>query len=57
MSSPLLISTTIVAAIFVVGLLGGVFWLLRQSQQLKLSELSAREKLIAREAELHNSAQ
>ena len=57
MSSPLLIGTTIVAAIFVVGLLGGVFWLLRQSQQLKLSELSAREKLIAREAELHNSAQ
>lgn len=36
----------------VLGLIALLIWSLRQAQQLKLSELSAREKLIAREAEI-----
>ena len=51
MNSPVIIVLSILAAI----LIGLLVWLLRQSQQLKLDELSSREKLLAREAELGNA--
>ncbi len=51
--NPLLITTI---AILTVLAIAGIVWLFRQSQQLKLSELSAREKLLAREAELSGTA-
>lgn len=51
MNSLLIIVVVIVIIVVVISLV----WLLRQSQLLKLSELSVREKLIAREAELANS--
>lgn len=41
----------------VLGLIALLIWSFRQSQQLKLSELSAREKLLAREAELQSLQQ
>jgi DNA recombination protein RmuC len=47
----------IVLTALVVTLIGILAWALRQSQQLKLAELSSREKLLAREAELGNAIQ
>jgi len=42
----------IILIVLVAMLIGILVWLLRQSQQLKLQELSSREKLLAREDEL-----
>ncbi|PCI74194.1 MAG: DNA recombination protein RmuC [SAR86 cluster bacterium] len=53
MNSPVVIALTLLA----VTLIGILVWALRQSQQLKLAELSSREKLLAREAELGNAVQ
>lgn len=53
MNSPVIIALTILTVI----LIGALVWVLRQSQQLKLTELSSREKLLAREAELGNAIQ
>ena len=47
----------IVLTALVVTLIGILAWALRQSHQLKLAELSSREKLLAREAELGNAIQ
>tara|TARA_B110000858_G_scaffold198006_1_gene261993 strand:- start:13217 stop:14608 length:1392 start_codon:yes stop_codon:yes gene_type:complete len=53
MISPIVITLIVLA----VALVGFLVWALRQSQQLKLAELSSREKLLAREAELANAMQ
>lgn len=53
MNSPAVIALTVLA----VTLIGTLIWVLRQSQQLKLAELSSREKLLARESELGNAIQ
>ncbi|GJM13826.1 MAG: DNA recombination protein RmuC [Pseudohongiella sp.] len=53
MNSPIVIALSVLLVVSVVVLV----WLLRQSQQLKLSELSSREKLTARESELANAIQ
>ncbi|MBL4582206.1 MAG: DNA recombination protein RmuC [Gammaproteobacteria bacterium] len=53
MNSPVVIGLIIIVVI----LTGILVWVLRQSQQLKLAELSSREKLLAREAELGNAIQ
>ena len=53
MNSPVII----VLCVLTVVLVGLLVWALRQSQQLKLVELSSREKLLAREAELGNVIQ
>lgn len=53
MNSPAVIALTVLIVI----LIGILVWMLRQSQQLKLAELSSREKLLAREAELGNAIQ
>ena len=53
MSSPIVIALTVLA----ITLIGVLVWVLRQSQQLRLAELSSREKLLAREAELGNAIQ
>lgn len=53
MNSPAVIALTVLA----VTLIGILIWALRQSQQLKLAELSSREKLLARESELGNAIQ
>jgi len=53
MNSPVVIVLTILAII----LIGILAWMLRQSQQLKLAELSSREKLLARESELGSAIQ
>ncbi|MBL4727765.1 MAG: hypothetical protein JKY40_00065, partial [Gammaproteobacteria bacterium] len=51
-------SPVVIALIVIVVILTGILvWVLRQSQQLKLAELSSREKLLAREAELGNAIQ
>ena len=51
---PLVISAI---AIPTVALIAVLIWAFRQSQQLRLAELSAQEKLLAREAELANAVQ
>ena len=53
MNSPVII----VLCVLTVILVGLLVWALRQSQQLKLVELSSREKLLAKEAELGNVIQ
>ena len=53
MNSP----TVIALFVLITVLIGLLVWALRQSQQLKLVELSFREKLLAREAELGNAIQ
>jgi len=51
MNSPVIIALCVLTVI----LIGFLVWALLQSQQLKLAELSSREKLLAREAELGNA--
>lgn len=51
---PIVIS---VAALPTVALIAVLIWSFRQSQKLRLAELSAQEKLLAREAELGSAAQ
>ena len=53
MNSPIIIALCVLTVV----LIGLFVWALRQSQQLKLAELSSREKLLAREAELGNAIQ
>jgi DNA recombination protein RmuC len=53
MNSPIIIALCVLTVV----LIGLLVWALRQSQQLKLAELSSREKLLAREAELSNAIQ
>jgi DNA recombination protein RmuC len=53
MNSPAVIALIVLAVI----LIGILVWALLQSQQLKLTNLSSREKLLAREAELGNAIQ
>ena len=53
MNSPVII----VLCVLTVILVGLLVWALRLSQQLKLVELSSREKLLAKEAELGNVIQ
>lgn len=53
MNSPTIIAFIVLTAV----LIGLLVWALRQSQQLKLVELSSREKLLAREVELGNAIQ
>jgi DNA recombination protein RmuC len=53
MDSPIVIALLVVSIL----LIGLLVWVLRQSQALKLSELSSREKLLAREDELGNMVQ
>ena len=53
MNSPTIIAFFVLTAV----LIGLLVWALRQSQQLKLVELSSREKLLAREVELGNAIQ
>ena len=53
MNSPIIIALCVLTVV----LIGLLVWALRQSQQLKLAELSSREKLLAREAELGNAIQ
>jgi len=53
MNSPIFLAL----AAFSITLVGILVWSLRQSQQLRLAELSAKEKLLAREAELENTMQ
>ena len=53
MNSPIIIALCVLTVV----LIGLLVWTLRQSQQLKLAELSSREKLLAREAELGNAIQ
>lgn len=53
MNLPSIIALFVLTAV----LIGLLVWALRKSQQLKLVELSSREKLLAREAELCNAIQ
>ena len=53
MNSPTIIAFFVLTPV----LIGLLVWALRQSQQLKLVELSFREKLLAREVELGNAIQ
>lgn len=53
MNSPIVIALIVLAFL----LIGVIVWMLRNSQQLKLAELSSREKLLARESELGNAIQ
>ena len=53
MNSPTIIAFLVLTAV----LIGLLVWALRPSQQLKLVELSSREKLLAREVELGNAIQ
>lgn len=53
MNSPIVIALIVLALL----LIGVIIWMLRHSQQLKLAELSSREKLLARESELGSAIQ
>ncbi len=53
MNSPVVIVLTVLT----ITLVAILIWVLRQSQQLKLAELSSREKLLAREDELGSAVQ